>query len=273
MAEIRKEQELTTTRDIDGNPTAKTVTYLVHGAADEEEAFALLQSTVSAYLDNLKISEYEINEVKGGGAYTYDVNYVKMSDAEYGDLNGTGQTVKYSFDTSGGTANMKEALATRVKLTALSDPPDMNDGINWDGSQFNGVDVVVANIVESYSLGVAENKFTPDYKRKLAELTGTVNNAVFKGWQQGEVLFLGASASDSSAAGYVDVTFKFAISPGVGSLSFAGFTFPYKDGWEYAWAYYEQKNDSGKPVLPLAIAAYLCKVYKEEDFGQLGLGR
>lgn len=269
--QIKKEQEFTTTRDKDGFPTAKTAQYLIHGAASEEVAFSLLQTTAPGYLDNLKISEYEINEVKGGGAYTYDVNYVKMSDAEYGDMTNVSAPAKYSFDTSGGTANMKQALNTRDSFSILDPPPNMNNGINWDGEQFNGVDVVAANIIEGQSLTVAEGKFTTDYKRKLAELTGTVNDADFKGWKKGEVLFLGASASDASD-GYVDINFKFAISPNETNISFAGFGIAEKRGWEYAWALYEEKNEENKPILPLAIAVYVNQVYKEMDFKDLGLG-
>jgi hypothetical protein len=269
--QIRKEQERTITRDKDGIPTAKTVQYLIHGAASEEEAFALLQSTTPGYLDNLKINEYETNEVKGSGAFTYDVNYTKMSDAEYGDLTGTGTSEKYSFDTSGGTATMKQALDVSEKHSSLATTPDMEKGINWDGEQFNGVDIVVSNIVEGRSHTVRKNRFTTDYKRKLAELTGTVNNASFKGWNAGEVLFLGASASDTDDD-YVEINFKFAISPNETNLSYADFTINNKKGWEYVWAYYDQKNEENKPVLPKAIAVYVCKTYKEEDFSQLGIG-
>ena len=266
--QIRKEQEFTTIRDKDGIPTAKTAQYLVHGATSEEEAFSLLKSTAPGFLGNLKIHGYEIDEVKGGGAFTYDVNYVKMSDAEYGEMNGITQTPKLSFDTSGGSTTMKQAL--KDKRTP-EDAPDMKGGINWDGDQFNGVDIAVANIVETYSITIPSSKLTTAYKRKLSELTGTINNAPFKGWDHSEVLFMGASASGSED-GYIDIDFKFGISPIKRDFEFAGHKILSKGGWYYIWALYEDSCAENEPVLPKARAVYVCKTYEEKDFSELGIG-
>ena len=49
------------------------------------------------------------------------------------------------------------------------------------------------------------------------------------------------------------------------------FAMPFKEGWDYIWVQYENKEDKGqKKVVKTAIAAYIIQVYEQTDFTEFG---
>ena len=115
----------------------------------------------------------------------------------------------------------------------------------------------------------------------MSTLTGTVNDADFRGFQSGEVLFLGASGSqqwdEDKGDGPWSLSYKFVANANQG----AGKTFPAitigsiegieKDGHDYLWVKYEDSL-SQNSVLKLPKAVYVNRVYRRDDFAQLGIG-
>ena len=115
---------------------------------------------------------------------------------------------------------------------------------------------------------------TTAYKKRLAELTGTVNNGKFKGYAPGEVLFLGASGSRRGKHSDDDweITFRFAVSPNRENLKIGDLTIKEKLGWDYLWVRYaDEVSSDQKSLVKKPESAYVERVYQAADFGGLGI--
>jgi hypothetical protein len=146
-----------------------------------------------------------------------------------------------------------------------------------------GVDIVVPALTWTETFDVPDGYVTLPYMRTLSRLTGTVNNASFRTFPAGEVLFAGASGSqdwdERKGNGPWTLSYKFVQSgnAGVGNNS----TFPAitigsitgiaKEGHEYLWVRYEDAVESAA-VIKLPRAVYVNSVYRKQDFSQLGIG-
>jgi len=110
------------------------------------------------------------------------------------------------------------------------------------------------------------------YKGKLFGLTGKINDASFKGFAAGEVLFLGASGSRRSDDDW-EIAFEFASSPNKTGLEIGGITGIAKKGWQYLWVRYSPRPDAlAKVLIQYARYVYVHDVYEEGDFSDLGIG-
>jgi len=113
---------------------------------------------------------------------------------------------------------------------------------------------------------------TGAYKAALFFLTGAVNNAPFRGFAAGEVLFLGASGSKRGQDDW-EIRFRFAASPNVTGLVVGSITGINKRGWEYLWGRYADAEDTAaKALVKRPVAAYVEQVYPYGDFSGLGIG-
>ena len=113
---------------------------------------------------------------------------------------------------------------------------------------------------------------TGAHKATLFAITGTVNNAWFKGFAAGECLFLGASGS-MRGGGDWEITFRFAASPNVTGLSIGPIFGIDKKGWEYLWVRYaDVEDEDAKMLVKRPISAYVEQVYNLTNFAGLGIG-
>lgn len=97
-----------------------------------------------------------------------------------------------------------------------------------------------------------------------------MNNAPFKGFAPGEVLFMGASGSQRGQDDW-EITFRFAASPNAVGLTVGDIVGIDKKGWEYLWVRYADAEDENT-LVKQPIAAYVEKVYEEGDLSLLGIG-
>jgi hypothetical protein len=113
----------------------------------------------------------------------------------------------------------------------------------------------------------------------LYALTGKVNSTGFwitiRGdryqFAAGECLFLGASADESTASDFVDITYRFAASPNRTGITVGDITGISKKGWEYLWVRYADAEDAtAKAIVKKPVAAYVEKVYEVGDFSAIG---
>lgn len=118
-------------------------------------------------------------------------------------------------------------------------------------------------------------KVSTSYKKRIADLTGKVNAASFKGYSAGEVLFLGASGSrrGKHSSDYWEISFKFAVSPNTSDLKIGTIAVGNKKGWDYLWVRYaDDVSTDKKALIKKPVAAYIEKVYESGNFGGLGIG-
>lgn len=184
--------------------------------------------------------------------------------------------VKISFDTTGGTKHIthsKETVQT-VPAAGYTDVPDFHGGINVTDDGVEGVDVVVPQCTYAEEHQIAAATVTLAYLNTLVGLTGKTNNATWRGFAAGELLFMGAKVDGRLGEDFYTVTFSFSASPNVTGLEIGGAIDGIaKDGHEYVWVATERVEDAtaGKLILR-PLAAYVERVYDAGDFSALGIG-
>jgi hypothetical protein len=181
------------------------------------------------------------------------------------------------FDTTGGTTKVTQPLYRRGRYPSalcsnlnLQAPADMPIGETNDGEP-QGCEITIPQF--SWSETVEFNISFVDfaYAMTLYGLTGKVNNASFRGFAAGEVLFLGASGGRQKDETLCDIQFNFAASPNVTGLTVEPISGIAKYGWDYLWIKYEE-NDNGGIRYKAPIAAIVDQVYPTGDFSLLGIG-
>jgi hypothetical protein len=142
--------------------------------------------------------------------------------------------------------------------------------VTHDSVEGCDITVPVYNFSETHYF--AAGYVTGSYKATLFALTGRTNNAAFKGFAEGEVLFLGASGSQRGDDSW-EITFRFAASPNVTGLTIGSITGIAKKGWEYLWVQYEDAEDSGsKSVVKRPASVHVERVYDSGSLAGLSIG-
>jgi hypothetical protein len=253
----------------DFHQSTREMAFKIRGTTDPEAAYAALIATApaSVTVDGFILSkrvftvDYVDLEVFDG-TVTYSKKSLDNEELQQGESS-------YQFETGGGTKQVSYALAT-TKYPASA--PDMANAVNFDGEKINGVEVQapVFNFSETHVLPAAT--VTGAYKLALFNATGKVNGGPFKGFAQGEVLFLGASGSKRGDDDW-EIAFRFAASPNAAGLSVTGVSVASKRGWEYLWVNWCKEVDGATNALkPKAAGVYVQQVYEYADFSTLGIG-
>jgi hypothetical protein len=271
-----------------------TRSYKVFGTKDDGELHADCNTRISTLLPywtypgttvSLRAESYSVSYL-GDEAWQVTINYEKVGadDPEKPD------PIKRSrsFDTSGGTQHITQCqtIGSGASLDFEKRFPagavNMSGAIGVDGDSVAGIDIVVPQLTWTENYDVPSTYVTSAYIKGVASLTGTVNNATFRTFAAGEVLFMGCSGShewDSEKGdGPWSLSYKFVASPNAG----AGQTMPpltigtisgiNKGGHEYLWVRYESDVGGGEVLLQHPKAVYVNKVYREDNFSNLGIG-
>jgi len=182
----------------------------------------------------------------------------------------------FGFDTGGGTFHITQSKETIAKYPPAS--TDHGGAIGYDGERVVGVDIVVP--IQQFPIRFYHDNsvVTEAFRQRLADLTGTVNDAFFKGYEKGEVLFMGASGSLREDLVW-EFVYKFAVSRNKVDLTIGTKGSGHeivgidKEGWQHMWVEYESAIDETvhRP-LKRPVAVYIEKVYDYESFFLLGIG-
>ena len=251
--------------------------YKIFGTADDTVLHAAINAEVSAYgrywqypgvpSMQLMAESYSVSFL-GDNAWQVTINYAK-DGAEDGN-----QPLKRarSFDTSGGTQHITQAYG-EAKFGANA--PDQQKAIGVDSNGVNGVDIVVPQLQWQESYDVPNAFVTDAYIRGVSGVTGTTNNAAFRGFEAGEVLFVGCSGSqewdDEKGRGPWSLSFRFVASKNVTGETIGEISGVNKKGHEYLWVRYEE-SESSSVLIKKPKAVYVNKVYRESSFSALGIG-
>lgn len=263
-------REWTGAMDINGRYTGAEWQYLVLGvdASGTDYEDAALQA---AYLEVARsykglalvsISYGElINETDHKVIATYGGTNMPDTPNEYKG--------RFSYDTTGGTQHITAALEVIDKY-----PPDAPAGtvaINYDGEKVNGIDIPGEST--KFTESNVFDKISTRYRNLLSELKGAVNSKLFKGYDLGEVMFLGATFS-AEYGKPVEVTYQFEAIKNKKEFKIGDITVGYKRGWDYMEVKYEDDvDDKAKELLKKPVAVYIKRVCRFTDFKCLGLGR
>lgn len=252
--------------------TRAELRYPISGSMDHAEVFTALVTEAPATFFGFTRSRVAIDPKdwmvwEGIAEYTHP-------DLKKPEPPTTGDTEE-SFDTTGGTFHVTQSLETksstpRTPYTA----PDFKGAINVDADgKVNGVDIPIPALKEQFTVYQPNAVVTAAYKKTVARLTGKYNNATFKGYAAGELLFMGAQGSRRGGGDW-QVRYDFDAKENVTDLELAGgITVPSAFGHDYIWQYYRDEEDStAKFVIPRPVAAYVERVIGPGDFSLLLIG-
>jgi hypothetical protein len=147
---------------------------------------------------------------------------------------------------------------------------DLNQAIGVTFDSVEGTDIVVPKFEFSWAQQVYP--VTLPYLRRLRSIVGKTNNAAWRGFDKGELLYLGATGS--AAPGNVwKLVHKFAAGENLYAVRVTpNLVIPQKRAWEYLWCPYDYDTDTTKRYTK-PTAAYVERVYQEADFTLIGLGK
>ena len=248
-----------------GESSSVDLRYLIRGTDDDVLAHQSLLAAAPVLYGGLVRQSSHIERI-AEDAWEGSVRYGLLEPPETGDST-------FSFDTGGGTQHVTQSLATVARYAAPGQTaPNFQGAIGVTPDSVEGVDVTVPVYNVSETHYSATPLVTAAYKATLFYLTGTVNNAPFRGFAAGEVLFLGASGSKRGQDDW-EITYRFAASPNVTSLAVGSITGIAKRGWDYLWVRYEDAEDTAaKALVKRPIAAYVEQVYPYGNFAGLSIG-
>lgn len=267
--------------------------YKVFGTSDDVVLHAEANQVITGQLrfwqypgagsQQLMAESYSVDYL-GDDAWHVQIQYEKVgADSEEPDP----MKRSRSFDTSGGTLHITQAQAIGAGATLdfekryPNTATNMSGAIGMDDNGISGVDIVVPQLSWTETYDVPSTYVTAAYIKGVAGMTGTVNNAAFRTFAAGEVLFLGCSGSqewdDQKGNSPWSLSYKFVASPNCGSgqtrpaISIGSITGIEKKGHEYLWVRYESKVDNAS-LIQSPKAVYVNRVYPETNFSTLGIG-
>ncbi|NBX72727.1 MAG: hypothetical protein EBQ89_00310, partial [Alphaproteobacteria bacterium] len=184
----------------------------IFGTSDDVAVHQDVNTTIAAGLlywqypgqpeNRLHVDHYTL-EYLGDDAWQLSVTYVKEGAEDSNQPDPLKRS--RSFDTSGGTAHYTQAIVKKLpndggfdlgeRRYPVDSAPDQQGAIGVDGNSVNGVDVVVPALQWTETYDVPTAYITSTYIKQLSTLTGSVNDAAFRTFKAGEVLFLGASGA------------------------------------------------------------------------------
>jgi hypothetical protein len=260
--------------------------YKVFGTSDDVVLHAEINTQITTYGQywqypgvsgmQLRAEQYSVSYL-GDDAWQVTIQYEKN-----GAEDGTEPLKRArSFDTTGGTQHITQSQEYQdvsgyfYESRYPSSAANMSGAIGVDANGVNGVDVVTPQLQWQESYDVPNSYVTSNWIRGVAGVTGTTNNAAFRGFEAGEVLFVGCSGSqewdDQKGRGPWSLSFRFVASKNVTAKKIGDISGIAKKGHEYLWVRYEDAVDSNV-LLKKPKAVYVNKVYRESDFSALGIG-
>ena len=263
------------------NSTA-TVTYIVEGTEDDITACTSAYEFTPDEFSEIPKKSASVAERLTENAWKIEVNYGSESKSSSGDSGSEDDEATMNFDCSAGTKHMTQAIEQTCVYAGSGESKDSSDEasavpIGWNGkdgseSEAAGVDVSIGELRETYTKTMSKSKVTgTSWKRKVAELVGKVNSGSFKGWNAGEVMFLGCSYSaPSKGSKKVSVSFHFAIRLNESKATVAGQNIGSKKGFEYLWALTDDEVRDGERKRKVR-KIYKAVVCETDGFGGLGI--
>jgi hypothetical protein len=254
---------------LDGPNSELTRLYSILRTNDDSEATGLVLATApaSATVASVPLTKRVITlRAVDEKAYDADVKYT-FAGKERDPLQ-EGES-SYQFETAGGSIHITRALDETV-FVASGTPPSFEDLIGVNGDEVAGADIVapVFSFSETHVLPAAS--VTAGYKLALFAATGTTNNATWKGFAAGEVLFLGASGTSRGDLAW-QINYRFLAAKNQSGLSIGAITGISKKGHEYLWVKFDNGISQDRWVKKID-AVIVNKVYQDHDFANIGIG-
>lgn len=257
--------------------------YMAKGSQDRGDVELAIAATLPLAYRGLYLQHYNPRHL-GGGVWEIGAHYGR-------ELPLRPSLFTLNAKTTGGTIHRQTSLQRTTYTNDLDAvPPSLvgilgqdaaNMSIGVTRSGIEGVDVVSPHFGFTVTKKFQANLLPSNYLNSVYYLAGCTNDSpymiVWKGqyllFQEGELLFMGASVTDPGrdpdGNELIDVAFEFEAQPNATGLPVAGFLID-KKGWEYVWIYYRDEVDVDV-LLKKPIAAFVERVYYTGNFFLLGI--
>lgn len=278
-----------TTNDKGGLEREVTLRWLVSQKAGYLEAEQWATENSPLYQYGHKRTRVDI---RGLGNYWWEVSaqYVNLAiesdeeqpDQDSQDDGGDGVSGSISFDTTSGTGHITQANTKNVVgltddtgqskyAVAPGTAPDVEGAIDIEGDQVRGVDVTIPAFTFSETWTFPSESVVKRYLADVYGLTGKINNASWRMFEKGEVLFLGARGQVDRGASKCQITFSFSASPNKKNLEVGAISGINKGGWDYMTVTYETAAVA-ESIVKRPKFVYVNSVYEGGDFTKLNIG-
>jgi hypothetical protein len=220
------------------------------GSTDQNAIYQAVLAATTVVWDGLIRKGLTLDH-QGGGFWEGKVTYGPVEGLQLAGQGGAGNPppqgsqpgendplgMELSFDTTGGTSKITQALAT-TSITARAGRPaptiaELKNAIGAKKDHVEGCDVVSRKL--EFGLSRKLSYLTLAYLRALVACTGSTNANAYLAHPREALLFLGASGNFRQQEGWT-VNYKFA--GGVNETNIVicdGLTVPSKNAWEYLW--------------------------------------
>jgi hypothetical protein len=253
----------------EGNTFSTERVYELSGFADAESALLALRGVCST----VGLEEIAIDEDAGGADKIY-TGRVRYKNEFITETNSPTQDVpSYSFDVTALQTKMTCSLGTRASYAVNGRTPrDYGGLIGVTDDGVEGVDLDVAAAVFSETMYFSPDVMTADYIAFITGAYGCVNSVPWRGFNAGEVRFLGATGNWREDEYQAELTFRFAVSLNESNFRVGDIPIEFKYGWDYLWVR-QQNVDRNGITVKYPVEAYIEQVYRYLDFRTLGIGR
>ena len=248
-------------RTFDEGSKTYTLEYVSTGEFDDtvvqtyvRSATPLIASTVvgTLYRQPMRVSPM--------GANVYSVT------VPYGEKNKVTGEYNFSFDTTGGTVTVKAAKEHVNSYPAdpgVANPHKGSIGVTKDGD-VEGAQIVIPALKLTYGFRHAEGVVDAAWARTLARATGKTNSDTFQGFEPHELLFIGATGSDGSAA-EAEVGYQFVASENASGLTIGEIVNIAKKGHENLWIEFKDAVADGQAATQ-PFRVHIERVYDPINF-------
>lgn len=243
------------------DPPAYTLIYKAAGEHDDYIVSLHAQSAtpITVFRPTGTLYRRNITMVPDGHAqYIVTVPYGQLDSSNVP----TGSST-FSFDTSGATVKIKAAKEHVATYPTTNNHHKGAIGVKEDGD-VEGADIVVPALKLTYGFSHAQGVVSETFARTIASATGRTNANAFRGFAQGELLFVGGSGSDGTEAA-ATVDYSFIAQANETSMSIGEISGIVKKGHHYAWVEFEDDTSGGEAIKP-PKRVHVERVYDEIDF-------
>jgi hypothetical protein len=255
---------------------------IVLRAASQDEAEALALAFFPAVIGQYLRGSVAAKE-EGGGVYYVDVDYSPAVRTAAGSETGqhqagpgTNQDIgrQYSFSTKGGTQHITHSKAVKLSVAVAGrQPSDPKCRIGDSSKGTAGCEIIAPSPEFTISLKLAQVSL--GYFLKLCRFTAKTNSLPWGGFDDEEVLFVGADGQFKDSDGWnMNFGFRYSETRDIGSNSDAIGDLPviHKAGWHYLDVRFEEKVDAASNTkVEVPYEAHVHRVYDCEDFDELKL--
>jgi hypothetical protein len=249
--------------------------YVIRGTDDPEDpdilalgpqsGEALGDGRLGLFVSGRKFDVLKVNSNGNDGALKLTITYGPPERLP----NNNDSDPEYELSTMAETAHIEEAQS---QSHYPNDPNNVRNAIGVASDKIEGVDIYVPK--GTYTQTKELFSLSSSYRAMLMNMTGTVNNAAWKGWNAYEVLFLGVTAR-RKGYGVWKLQYSFAIQPSIAQsfVTVGGAVNFTKNGWDYMWLErHESATESGNQTQRDIEAVHVARVYPATSFSALGLG-